>query len=374
MEYRSLGRTGLRVSALGLGTEYLINLPREHVVSVVHDAIARGINYFDLFFAQPAFRDNAGAAFRGYREKVLLTAHLGSVDRDGQYDKSRNPAEAGPYFADYLTRYQTDHVDVLFIHNIDEQADYDRVMGPGGLLEMAKTLRGEGKARAIGFSGHTAATAMQAVLSGQVDVLMFPINLAGHAMPGKKELFSACAERGVGLVAMKPFAGGRLLREDRTLVFNKVQVAGTPREIERKAWITPSQCLAYVHAQPGVSTVVPGCKDREQLAAAVVALTASEAEKDFAPVMADFAQYVEGECVYCNHCLPCPSYIDIGRTMRLLDSVVVRPTPKQLRAYKAQSPSPADCIECGACSERCPFGVDPMNKVEETAALFEALL
>ena len=89
MEYRRLGRTGLDVSAVSLGTEYLIDPPREHVVGVIHEAIEQGINYFDLFFAQSGFRDTMGVAFKGHRERVFLAAHLGAALKDDQYKKTR---------------------------------------------------------------------------------------------------------------------------------------------------------------------------------------------------------------------------------------------------------------------------------------------
>ncbi|MCL4535864.1 MAG: aldo/keto reductase [Bacteroidetes bacterium] len=371
MKYRPFGRTGFQVSAISLGTEYLINRTREHVAGVVHEAIERGVNYLDLFFAQPEFRDNMGAAFRGCRHQVMLAAHLGAIDVDGQSDKTRDPTLAEAFFHDFLARYHTEYVDVLYLHNIDAQEDYDRVMALGGLLELALRLQGEGKARAIGFSGHTVATARQAVESGQIDVLMFPINLTGHAVPGRKELFQACASRRVGLVAMKPFAGGKLLRQERTLSMENWQRGGAPMELERKLPITPIQCLAYVLSQPGLSTVVPGCKDREELAAAQAFWGASPEEKDFAPALVDFAQYSAGDCVYCNHCLPCPAAIDIGQTIRLLEAASGRPTPDLVAAYAAL-PSPAsECTGCGACTERCPFGVDAAARIEQAAALFE---
>jgi len=138
MEYRQLGKTGFDVGAVSLGTEYLIDLPRETVVGVIYGAIESGINYFDLFFAQPEFRDNMAAAFDGYREEVFLAAHLGAAHIDGQYEKTRDPELCERFFLDFLTRYRTDHVDVLFLHNSDTREDYDDVMNPGGLLEMAR--------------------------------------------------------------------------------------------------------------------------------------------------------------------------------------------------------------------------------------------
>ena len=175
LEYRKLGGTGLDVGAIGLGTEYLINLPRETMVAVIHRAIEQRINYFDLFFAQPQFRDTMGAAFKGYRERVILAAHLGSSDNNGQYEMTRDPEICEHFFIDFLTRYHTDYADILFLHNSDSQEDYDNLMKPGGLLEMASRFQQEGKARFIGFSGHNTVTSRQAVESGHIDVLLFPI-------------------------------------------------------------------------------------------------------------------------------------------------------------------------------------------------------
>jgi len=352
MEYRKLGETGLEISAVALGTEYLIDLPRQHVVAVIREAIERGINYFDLFYAQPEFRDNMGAAFEGHREKVLLAAHLGRIWQNGQGDISRTPQESERFFLDFLSRYKTDHADVLFLHNCDEQDDYCKLTRPGGLLDLACRLKQEGKTRLIGFSGHTVKTALQAVENGSIDVLMFPVNISNHAIPDRKELLSACARYGVGLVAMKPYAGGKLLRENRP------------------APITPVQCLAYSLAQVGVSTVVPGCQDLEQLAAALAYHAASSEQRDYSAALADVREYVPGECVYCNHCLPCPAEIDIGQTVRLLETAEGSPTPELRAAYAALAANASDCEQCGACVDRCPFDVDVIAKMEEAAELF----
>lgn len=372
MEHRLLGRTGARVSAVSLGTEYLINQPREHIVRVIREAIGRGINYFDLFFAQPLFRDDMGVAFAGRRDEVLLTSHLGAIERDGQYDRTRDPRLAEPYIHDYLQRFRTDYVDVLFIHNVNTPQEYDEAMN-GGLLEAGLRLRDQGKARFVGFSGHWVSTSLQAVRSGVIDVLMFPINLAGHAVPGRKELYQECAARGVGLVAMKPYGGGRLLRAERSAELKGFHLGATEEQasLRWRVAITPVQCLSYVLAQPGLSTVVPGCKDVAELEASLAVLDASACERDFSPVLTDFAGWAEGECTYCNHCLPCPAGIDIGMTVRLLDEANGRPSAEQRAAYGALAVPASGCIECGQCAERCPFGVDTPALIAQAAQLYE---
>ncbi len=363
MEYRRLGRTGMDVSLVSLGTEYLIDLPLRHVEGVIREAVDKGINYFDLFYGQGYFRDVMGAAFSGMREKVHLAGHLGAIERDGQSDKTREVSLARRFFEDFLRRFRTDHVDVLFLHNCDSREDYDAVIRRGGLSDLAQSLKAEGRARAVGFSGHTVSTARAAVDSGAVDVLMFPISLAGHAVEGKAELLKACARGDVGVVAMKPFAGGRLLQRTRKVDADAWLTGADDRKLTRRSRLTPARCLSYALSQVGVSTAVPGCKDLEELAASLAFLEAPLKERDFSSALSDFEHYVEGECVYCNHCLPCPSSINIGAVLRLVDAGREGVTASLRAQYAELAAASDDCVECGACVKRCPFGVDAMASV-----------
>ncbi len=370
MEYRKLGRTGLEVSAIGVGNGGWSGLPEGQVEALVREALARGVSYFDLVEAHARPRDEVGAALDGQRDRAVLAVHLGSAIVNGQYEMTRDPQVAERFVVDFLTRCHTDYIDVLFLHNCDAQDDYERLMRPDGLLGAALRLRREGVARAIGFSGHAISTSRQAVESGTVDVLMFPISLAGNAVAGKKELFDACVAHDVGLVAMKPYGGGKLLQQGRTLDMDTWLTGGTSLQLDRTAPITPVQCLSYVLAQTGVSTIVPGCQDLAQLDAALAYFQATDADKDFSGLLAGFQQYVTGECVYCNHCLPCPETINIGQAIRLYEMAQRQMTPALRAAYAALAANAADCAQCGVCEERCPFGVEVIAVMERAAALF----
>jgi uncharacterized protein len=376
MHYRKLGRTGLDVSEISLGTEYLIYETPENAIAVLREAVARGVNYFDTFWAQPGFRDMLGTAFKGLREQVFLAAHLGAVMYGDQYGKSRDPQMAEKYFFDYLQRVGTDFVDALYLHNCDTQEDLDTLMKAGGLLDLARRYQREGKTRFIGFSSHNAEIALKAVESGSIDLLMFPVNLASLAVPGQKELYSACAARGVGLVVMKPFGGGSLLREKSTITIDdfqmgRVQLPGAPMHFEQPATrITPTHCLAYVLDQAGVSTIVPGCKNLDELAQAQNFWNTSAAERDYTAILPAFQRFANGECVYCNHCLPCPSHIDIGQTMSLFNQAQQNLTDELRAAYAALPVKASECIQCGDCEERCPFDVKVTAHMEEAVALF----
>lgn len=373
MEYRKLGLTGLDVGVIGLGTEYLNKQPRKTVASVVRKAIERGVNYIDLVFSFPEYLDNLDAALRGgYRERTLLTAHLGSTEKNGQYYKTRNPKQSETFFLDLLSRLGTDHVDVLFLHNFNSTKDLARVLASGGLMDLAQRLRQEGRARLIGLSAHTVEVATQAVESGQIDVLMFPINLAGNVMLGRKELLSLCTRRGVGLIAMKPFGGGKLLQQRHTVRVSKYQTGGQVLKAKITPDATPARCLSYTLAQVGVCTTVPGVRNEAELVAALHTLEATDAERDFSALLANFGTYQEGECTYCNHCLPCPAAVDVGQISRLVD-VAQYTTPQRLRRiYDALAVKASACTECGACVERCPFDVDVLPKLRQAVELFES--
>jgi predicted aldo/keto reductase-like oxidoreductase len=371
MELRKLGRTSLEVSAIGLGTEHLFGQSRDTVISVIRNAIDQGVNYFDVIFAMPEYLDNMGVAFRGQRDRVLLTAHLGSTEKDGQYLKSRSVNRCERFFHDYLRRLETGHVDVLFLHNFNSVQDWEKSAKPDGVLDLAIRLRREGKARFIGASGHFAGAVKQAIDCGQVDVIMFPVNLFNHALLGRTEMLDLCAKREIGLVAMKPFGGGKLLTKRGTLRVPKYQTSGEAFKVKIASEITPTQCLSYVLAQMGVSLALPGVKNEAELAAALQVFDTAETERDYSGILADFGRYEEGVCVYCNHCLPCPAFIDIGAVNRLLDAAECGMSKGLQMAYDALPGRASDCTECGACVKRCPFQVDVVAKIRQTASLFE---
>ena len=373
MKYRKLGKTGLDVSIIGLGTEYLNKKPKKTVVSVVHEAIERGVNYFDLIFAFPEYRDNFGASFKGYRDKIIITGHLGCAETNGQYRLSRDVKENEILFLDLLSRLHTDYVDILMIQMVNTVESYDRVMKPGGLMELARRFQREGKARFIGISGHKAPGVMRFIKNNHIDILMFPINLAWDFMPDRKEVFQTCVSQNVGLVAMKPFAGGRLFQQENS--------------------ISPVKCINYVLTQPGVSTTVPGVKNAKQLRAALRFLEASDEERDFSSIITEFQEDLKGNCVYCNHCLPCPVNIDIGRIIQMVDKAMCNISddlkgdyktlrkkinfyyPGRIRTSRSQfkglSTKASECVECGVCMERCPFDVDVISKMKLAVKLFE---
>jgi predicted aldo/keto reductase-like oxidoreductase len=331
-----------------------------------------------MVFAFAEYRDNLSVALQGIRDKVVIAGHICTAETDGHYRMSRDVRENETLFHDLLTRLHTDYVDIVFVQMVNSEQGYEAVSASGGMLDLAHRLRQQGKARLVGMSGHRPAAALRAIRSGLIDVWMYPINLAWDLTPGRKEVQQACAQAGVGLVAMKPFGGGRLFQQS---VLHPASSAG-----EEPQPRTATQALHYVLSQPGVCTAVPGVKNAKQLQAALHYVDAPDDERDYAPVLAAFQQDLEGNCVYCNHCMPCAAGIDIGRTLERLDFALVKEQagrkrrrewvnryyPGRIRALPlgVKSAPAADCIECGECMERCPFSVDVVAKMKQAAELF----
>lgn len=371
MEYRKLGRTGLKVSAIGLGgAHYMQMLPQKAVFAIVEEALDNGINYIDLYSANSYVRDKMGSALKGKREKVVVAAHLGVSEKNGQYCRTRNVEVCSKFFMDFLTRLHMDWVDILMLHFIDLENDYKRVFN-GDMLQLARKYQSEGKARFIGMSSHNLDISLKAVNSGLIDCLMYPINITNSNMPDKEKLLSACITEEIGLVAMKPFAGGTLLQGNAG-VFTDTLSSGW-RSFHRKQAIsaTPIQCISYALSQAGVSTAVAGIKSAEELQETLRFLNASSEEKHFDSLVENFGRYLEGGCTYCGHCLPCPSSIEIARVNRLVETSKHVITNDLYSEYNQLSAKASDCIECEVCMERCPFNVNIISKMKEAKQIFE---
>ncbi|TXT58754.1 MAG: hypothetical protein BAJALOKI2v1_310042 [Promethearchaeota archaeon] len=364
MNYRILGKTGLKVSEIGLGTEYLNNQPEKIVIEVLKNAIREGINYFDIVFNLEEYLENIRKGINGSRENIYITHHLGSSEENRKYKKTRKLDESRKIFERSLQILNTSHFDILNLHFVTAR-EYDKIIGPKGLLKLALELKEEGKAKYIGISSHDPEVVIRASKHSEIEVIMTQVNIASHALPERIKMLNRCLKENVGIVAMKPFAGGKLLQKNKTVNFAKYQSGGI--NLIKKIFpnVNPVKCLAYVLSQIGISTTVPGVKNLRELKESLDYLNASREERDFSSLLKHFKEYRAGECVYCNHCLPCPLDINIAEVMKLYDlslyknhNDLPRDTEKILLKVK-------DCIECKKCTERCPFDVPILSCLRE---------
>jgi predicted aldo/keto reductase-like oxidoreductase len=347
MPTRPLGSTGMHVGVIGLGTEYLRT--RETAVATIRAALDAGVNFFDVLMPMPDYRDSMGEAFRGRRHEAILTCHLGASLKEGQWSATREPELAESYFEDWLRRLGTDYADVIVITCVDKQQDYETAIAPGGVMDLAQRLVQQGKGRAIGISGHDAPVALRAIESGWCQVVIHGCNLKWPA----DAIGRACAERGIGFVAMKPYGGGELFHPPYS------------------DFVTPVRALAHVLGQPGVSTVIPGVANVAELEAALRYLGACEAERDTLDITANFSERIRGTCTACGHCLPCAAGIAINDVLYAYRGLGwgLSYAPDMARGL---ADMPGKCLACGDCMTRCPFEVDVPAQMRAAAAAFAA--
>lgn len=144
MEYRILGRTGLRVSAVALGCEGFMEKSAEEVRADLDFAIDRGINFIDIYSPNPQLRENIGAALEGRRGNFIIQGHLCTVWEEDQYLRTRDPEKTRASFETQLQQLRTDYLDIGMIHYIDAEEDFRRVFD-GEILRHARRLRSEGR-------------------------------------------------------------------------------------------------------------------------------------------------------------------------------------------------------------------------------------
>ncbi|MFX1503785.1 MAG: aldo/keto reductase, partial [Promethearchaeota archaeon] len=151
MKFRKLGRTGLNVSEIGMGTEYLQGQSKKVVTSVIEEAIKNGINYFDIVFNISEFIENISTAIKDYRDQIILTCHLGAIDKDGKHQISRSIKACEQTFLKTISKFGKGYTDIVNLQFVREK-EYESIIAPGGLLDLARKLQQEGKAKYIGMS------------------------------------------------------------------------------------------------------------------------------------------------------------------------------------------------------------------------------
>lgn len=135
--------------------------------------------------------------------------------------------------------------------------------------------------------------------------------------------------------------------------------------------LSEAQCLSYALSQPGISTTVPGCANLAEAKAALSYLDASPDEKDYSSIDSNVLWKLRRNCVYCNHCLPCPEGINIGHVIKLLDTVERSMSRKIIEEYRMLKKGASDCIGCGDCLQRCPFGVPIIDRMEQAREILD---
>ncbi len=230
---RPLGRTGREVTLFGLGGEGVL---RTHgrtaeAVRVIQRALDQGVNYCDTAPAYASSMDYYGAALGERRRDIFLACKTHDRGRDGSLR----------LLDDCLCRLRTDYLDLWQLHDLRTQDDVERIFSRGGALEALLQAREQGRVRFLGLTGHhDPAILLEAMRRFPFDTVLVALNAADvHRLSFIGTVLAEAVRRGIGVIAMKVCAQGRLLGRGR---------------------LSMDEAMGYVLSLPGVSTAIIGCR------------------------------------------------------------------------------------------------------------------
>lgn len=365
MEYRTVPRGGERVSAIGLGMGSIHASTDDEIARTVERALDAGVNFFDLCPSEFRPFRAYGRAFAGRRNDAIVQMHFGAVYETGperKYGWTLDADRIARAFEEEMEVLGIGYADFGMVHCIDEERDFDQIMS-GGTWDYLQRLKAAGTLRHLGASTHDPRIARLFLETGLVDLIMFSANPAYDCTQGsygigtaaaRAALYRDCEQAGVAISVMKAFAGGQLLDDARSPLGRA---------------LTRAQLMQYALDRPGALCVLPGVRGLADLEEALAFLDASPAERDWSEVTSLAPTDAAPACVYCNHCLPCPAGIAVGLVNKYYD--LARAGDDLARDHYAHlEKNAADCLSCGHCDARCPFGVAQGDRMREIAAHF----
>jgi predicted aldo/keto reductase-like oxidoreductase len=369
MQYRTLGKTGIKVSALGFGAMRLPVLPttrkvnRDEAVRVIHRAFDLGVNYIDTAFGYHGGESEevVGVALKGRRDKVTLSTKNPYKQASGA-DWRKNLETS-------LKRLDVECIDLYLFHFLAWAELSGPMSAPGGPVEEAEKARKEGKIRFLSFSCHDKPENMiKCIDTGLFSTLTCQYNLLDRA---NEKAMAHAHSKGMGVIIMGPVGGGRLVAPSAFQEF----VPGGAKS-------TPEIALRFVLSNPAVSTALSGMNSLEQVAENVATasrpdpLTDEERHRVVALLEMN-KRLADLYCTGCNYCMPCPNEVNIPANFRLMNfHRVYGLTDYARKQYRAISPTAGggnkgrraeECKECGKCEPKCPQKIPIMNQLKEVA-------
>ncbi|HNQ35053.1 MAG TPA: aldo/keto reductase [bacterium] len=368
MKYRDLGRTGLKVSRLGLGT---MRLPMadgrvqvEEAEAVVRRALELGVNYFDaaVFYLKDESESLLGRCLKGWKKPVVISTK-NHYQGDSGPDWRRNLDQS-------LRRLEVPAIDCYHIHALSYEAFRGPMSVPGGPWDEIRRARKEGLIRHFGFSCHdTPANMEELVKTGEFELVTLQYNLL---FPQNAPVIKLAAKRGLGVIVMGPVAGGRLACPSES-VARLLPDAASNAEI----------ALRFVLDNPDVTVALSGMysvaqvEENVRTAGRGEPLTPGE-RKQMLEMLNRFQRLADLYCTGCGYCLPCPHGVAIPVNFEayiladifgLQEGAEAQYRRLQQRTDNEGRPTPASadaCRDCGLCEPRCPQRIPIRARLKET--------
>ncbi|MFW9908890.1 MAG: aldo/keto reductase [Candidatus Thorarchaeota archaeon] len=267
-----LEANGVYLGQLGLGIEHFVrgvseikHLTREeHNRNILDEAYKLGITHYDLVFNFPYFFDTFRDFIANKREKITFTTHLGIVynEKNGNNVKSRSLVNIKKSFESMMDQLDVDCVDIALMQYVRNVEDYE-IIKKNRIIEYLHQLKVEGRAKAIGVSGHNPLLLSRTINEGDYDMAMFTLNFATGFHETTKDLIKMCKEKEMAVIGIKTLLKGKLFTTKKTDLAAYYS-GGRKYSLKLDEAATPSQCINFA-LDAGADTVVFGVKTVDEL-------------------------------------------------------------------------------------------------------------
>lgn len=332
-----LGKTEIITDKTGFGALPIQRISDDEAVRLLRKAYDHGVTFFDTARFYTDSEHKVGLAFKGMRDKVFIATKT----------MSDTPEQFWSQLETSLSELGTDYIDLYQFHN---PAVCPKPGDGSGMYEAMLEAKAQGKIRHIGITNHRQRTALDAIESGLYETLQFPFNYL--ATPEDEEIVRKCREADMGFIAMKGMSGGLITKSAAAFAFldqpqysHVLPIWGVQRESEL------DEFLSYMTNPPGMT---------EEIKKII--------ETDRAQLIGDF-------CRGCGYCMPCPVGIEINNCARM--SLMIRRAPQSAQltpVMQEKMMKIEECLHCGQCSSKCPYGLDTPALLEKNLADYKEIL
>lgn len=333
MEYRILGKTGLKISRMGFGGIPIQRVDQEATKQLMKKLVEEGVNYIDTAKGYTVSESYLGYALEGIRDQFVLATK----------SMSRTKEAMEKDILDSLKALRTDYIDLYQVHNPNME-QLDTVVGENGALEALLEAKEKGMIGHIGLTAHSLEVFERALEYDWVETIMFPYNfIEQHGV----ELIKKCRKKNIGFIDMKPLAGGAI--EDATLA------------------------LRYICQNPDVTVVIPGMADMKEIDENVQACNNNSplTQEEISQIENIKKQLGSQFCRRCNYCAPCSVGIAIPNVFLFAGYLERYNLEDWARERYASLPVKASkCIDCGLCETRCPYQLPIRDMLKKCAQEF----
>lgn len=334
VKFKTLGKTNLKVSVIGFGGIPVQRINIEESKKVVLKAEELGVNFIDTARGYTVSEEYIGYALEGRREKWIIATK----------SMSRDKASMARDIEISLKNLKTNYIDLYQLHNVKTPSELDKVLSDDGAYQALLEAKAEGKIGHIGITSHSLDLLKVAIEMDKFESIMYPYNIVENQ---GEELFNRACELNLGIIAMKPMAGGAL--DDGNLA------------------------LRYILKNTNVTTAIPGMATIEEV---LENTNASNNVMDFTEEENEKISQISEElgetfCRRCGYCAPCPQKIDIP-TMFVFSAYKERYNLKDWaeERYGTLTATAKDCTACGACEKKCPYDLPIRNMLKKVRRTF----